>query len=286
MDSGWQPYQDPLMGRPAQLNAGLAAHPQQLPSKYGQPPQSQAPVGYTYESFQTPGKAPSAGPNSKPVSMASSPTATPRTRDYVTDADTTMEDADPYNRAKYSSRQPQHTRASSQFLSQAEESSAARRYSPMNVLSPPMSYPTSPGKSQGYGYSPSAQSRRSPARNEYASPPQGYQSPPCKFSHDSQTKRLLADHHSFNPPPTTSPASVDRSQPRPILPTVSIIAHGRCVWFRNPIPTLRLPAVADAWPRPCTEVSKDQVRAGAPAPDAYPACIPTCQPRGRLHQRE
>ncbi|KAJ5225429.1 hypothetical protein N7468_006654 [Penicillium chermesinum] len=183
MDPGWQPQQDPLMGRPAALNAGVAAHSQRLPSKYGQPPQSQAPVGYTYETFQTPGKAPP-GPNSK--SMASSPTATPRTRDYVTDADTAMEDADPYNRAKYSSRQTQHSRASSQFLSQAEESSAARRYSPMNVLSPPMSYPTSPGKPQGYGYSPSGQSRRSPARNEYASPPQGYQSPPSS----NRTPRL------------------------------------------------------------------------------------------------
>ncbi|KAJ5273497.1 hypothetical protein N7478_008622 [Penicillium angulare] len=183
MDPGWQPYQDPLMGRPAQFNSGLAAHPQQLGSKYGQPPQSQPPVGYTYETFQTPGttsKAPSTGPNSKPVSMASSPTATPRTRDYVTDADTTMEDADPYNRAKYPSRPNHHSRASSQFLNQAEESSAARRYSPMNVLSPPMSYPTSPGK-QGSYFSPSAQSqsRRSPGRaGEYSSPPQGYQSPP------------------------------------------------------------------------------------------------------------
>lgn len=177
------------MGRPTQFNTGLASHPQQLASKYGQPPQSQPPVpGYTYETFQTPGttsKSPSAGPNSKPVSMASSPTATSRSRDYVTDADATMEDADPYNRAKYPSRPNNHNRASSQFLSQAEESSAARRYSPMNVLSPPMSYPTSPGKSQqGYSFPPSApgQTRRSPARSaDYASPPQGYQSPPCKF---------------------------------------------------------------------------------------------------------
>lgn len=186
MDSGWQSYQDPLMGRPAQFNSGLAPHPQQLASKYGQPAQSRPPVGYTYETFQTPGtasKSPSAGPNSKPVSMASSPTATPRNRDYVTDADTTMEDADPYNRAKYPSRPSNHTRASSQFLAQAEESSAARRYSPMNVLSPPMSYPTSPGKSQGYGFEPMTpgQSRRSPARMaDYSSPPQVFQSPPCK----------------------------------------------------------------------------------------------------------
>lgn len=173
------------MDRPTQFNAALASHPQQLASKYGQPPQSQAPVGYTYETFQTPStasKTPSAGPNSKPVSMASSPTATPRIRDYVTDADTTMEDADPYNRAKYPARPNNHSRASSQFLAQAEESSAARRYSPMNVLSPPMSYPTSPGKPQGYGFPPTTpgQSRRSPARTDYSSPPQGYQSPPCE----------------------------------------------------------------------------------------------------------
>ncbi|KAJ5142942.1 uncharacterized protein N7515_001729 [Penicillium bovifimosum] len=183
MDPGWQPYQDPMMGHPPQFNTALASHPQQLTSKYGQPPQSQPPAGYTYEPFQTPStapKAPSTGTNSKTVSMASSPTATPRTRDYVTDADTTMEDADPYNRAKYPSR-PNHNRASSQFLNQAEESSAARRYSPGNVLSPPMSYPTSPGKSQGtYGFpsAPQIASRRSPSKPEYASPPQGYHSPP------------------------------------------------------------------------------------------------------------
>lgn len=172
------------MGRPTQFNPGLASHPQQ---KYNQPSQSQAPVGYTYETFQSPGnvaKSPSAGLNSKSVPMSSSPTATPRNRDYVTDADTTMEDADPYNRAKYPSRPNDHSRASSQFLAQAEESSAARRYSPMNVLSPPMSYPTSPGKSQAYSFAPTTpgQSRRSPTRTaDYSSPSQGYQSPPCKY---------------------------------------------------------------------------------------------------------
>lgn len=175
------------MGQPAQFISGLASHPQQLGTKYGQPPaQTQPPVGYTYETFQTPGtssKPSSAHPSSKPVSMASSPSGTPRSRDYVTDADTTMEDADPYNRAKYQSRPAHHNRASSQFLNQAEESSAARRYSPMNVLSPPMSYPTSPGKPQGSFGSPAApgQTRRSPARAaDYASPPQGYQSSPCE----------------------------------------------------------------------------------------------------------
>ncbi|KAL5355936.1 kinase-like domain-containing protein [Aspergillus floccosus] len=184
MDSQWQPYQDHMMGgRPVQQ---FNHAPPQLPSKYGaQPQQAQPPVGYTYETFQSPAIAPqppSLGTNSKSVSMASSPAATPRSRDYVTDADTTMEDADPYNRAKYSTKPNQHSRPSSQFFPQ-EESSAARRYSPMNVLSPSMPYnPTSPGKSQPpYAFPPGPnQSRRSPTRApNYASPPQQYQSPPA-----------------------------------------------------------------------------------------------------------
>lgn len=172
------------MGRPAQFNNG---YPQQMAPKYaGQPPQSQPPLGYTYETFQTPGiatTAPSVGSNSKAVSMASSPAATPRSRDYVTDPDTTMDDADPYNRAKYPTRSNHHSRASAQFFPN-EESSAARRYSPMNVLSPSMPYNSSPGKSQNpyaFATSPTA-SRKSPTRAlNYSSPPQSYHSPPCKF---------------------------------------------------------------------------------------------------------
>ncbi|KAJ5373855.1 hypothetical protein N7517_005861 [Penicillium concentricum] len=242
MDPGWQPYQDPLMGHPAQFNTGLASHPQQA-SKYGQPPQSQPPVGYTYETFQTPGttsKAPSAGSTSKTVSKNSSPTATPRTRDYVTDADTTMEDADPYNRAKYPSR-PNHNRASSQFLNQAEESSAARRYSPGNVLSPPMSYPTSPGKSQGsYGFpsAPQSASRRSPARPEYASPPQGYQSPPS-----NRPPRLPP----FNPATSaqTSFGPGSRSPRSGSLPSQPPLAPGR-----GPVPKFqKIQSVQELQPR-------------------------------------
>jgi dual specificity protein kinase YAK1 len=187
MDSQWQAYQDPLMGHPAQFNNGLTSNPQQLASKYGaQPQHSQPPVGYTYEPFQSPGttaKPSSIGANSRTVSMASSPAATPRSRDYVTDADTTMEDADPYNRAKYSTRPTHHSRPSSQYFP-SEESSAARRYSPMNVLSPSMSFNASPGKSHNsYAFPPGPnQPRRSPTRGStYASPPQAFQSPPCEY---------------------------------------------------------------------------------------------------------
>ncbi|KAJ5895273.1 hypothetical protein N7495_006964 [Penicillium taxi] len=211
MDPGWQPYQDPLIGRPAQYT-GLTSHP---PAKYSQPQQSQPPVGYTYETFQTPNtnsKPPSTGPHSKPVSMASSPTGAPRNRDYIADIDTNMEDADPFNRAKYLARPNNANRPSSQFLSQAEESSAARRYSPKNVLSPPMSYPTSPGKSQGsYGFpsSASGQVRRSPVRTaEYSSPPQGFQTPPSNRAPrlpPLQSTDLSSDQ--FYPPSASSQMS-------------------------------------------------------------------------------
>lgn len=182
MDPQWQAYQDFSVGRPAQFGNGLTSHPQQ-PKYGGQPQHAKPPVGYTYESFQTPvavTNPPSGGSNSKPVSMASSPVATPRSRDYVTDADTTMEDADPYNRAKYSTKSNHHSRPSSQYLPN-EESSAARRYSPMNVLSPSMPYSSSPGKAQNSYAFPVRQgnSQWSPTRtSNYTSPPQAYQSPP------------------------------------------------------------------------------------------------------------
>lgn len=191
MDQQWQQYSDPSHGRPGQFNNGHATHSQPVPKYGGGQPQAQPPlpIGYTYESYQTPGapgKAPSTASNSKTMSMASTPSAS-GTRDYTADPDTFMEDADPYNRAKYPTKQGHHSRASSQYLANAnEESSAARRYSPMNVLSPSLPYNNnsgSPNKTQSmYGFPPSGStsSRQSPTRtNNYSSPPQqAYQSPP------------------------------------------------------------------------------------------------------------
>ncbi|PLN76932.1 dual-specificity tyrosine-phosphorylation regulated kinase [Aspergillus taichungensis] len=179
MDSQWHPYQDPLMGRPAQFN--------NVPPKYGQPQQhSQPPVGYTYEPFQTPAmasKPPSLSSSSKTMSLASSPAATPRHRDYGAEPDAAMEDADPYNRSKYPTRPHHQSRPSAHYFP-TEESSAARRYSPMNAAPPAaVPYSVSPGKSQNaYAFPPgpntSQPSRRSPTRTNYASPPLAYQSPP------------------------------------------------------------------------------------------------------------
>lgn len=185
MDSQWQSYGDLSSGHPVHHDASTSQNPYRLNTKYNGQQQAQAPAGYTYESYQSPitaAQASSAGSNSKSVSMASSPAATPHTRDYFTDADTPMEDADPYNRAKYSSKLNHSTRPSSQYMP-TEESSAARRYSPMNIMSPTLPYSSSPTKSgqNPFNAPPSgpSSSRQSPTRNSvYASPPQGYQSPP------------------------------------------------------------------------------------------------------------
>lgn len=188
-----------MAGRPAQQQPfnttnGLTA----TPSKYAAqpPPPSQPPMGYTYEAFQTPSiptRAPSMSSAARPMSLAPSPSTPSRSRDYVTDADTTMEDADPYNRAKYSVKTNHYARPSSQYFP-TEESTAARRYSPKNALSPSAPYnanSTSPTKSHNsYAFPPGPNSNhhfnhhhnRSPTRgSNYTSPPQSYQSPPCKW---------------------------------------------------------------------------------------------------------
>lgn len=214
MDPQW-PYQDPLMaGRSAQQQPfnnnttttttnGLTS----TPSKYAAqpPPPSQPPMGYTYEAFQTPSiptRAPSMGSAARPTSLAPSPSTPSRSRDsYISDADTTMEDADPYNRAKYSVKTNHYARPSSQYFP-TEESTAARRYSPKNALSPSAApynahlnnSSTSPSKSHhSYAFPPGPtsnsshhfnhHSNRSPTRvPNYTSPPQSYQSPPCEWT--------------------------------------------------------------------------------------------------------
>lgn len=214
MDPQW-PYQDPLMaGRSAQQqpfnnnnNTTTTNGLTSTPSKYAAqpPPPSQPPMGYTYEAFQTPSiptRAPSMGSAARPTSLAPSPSTPSRSRDsYISDADTTMEDADPYNRAKYSVKTNHYARPSSQYFP-TEESTAARRYSPKNALSPSAApynahlnnSSTSPSKSHhSYAFPPGPtsnsshhfnnHSNRSPTRvPNYTSPPQSYQSPPCEWT--------------------------------------------------------------------------------------------------------
>lgn len=181
MESQWQSY-DHSSGH---HDNSTSQNPYRQNANYNGQPSAQAPAGYTYESYQSPitaVQATAGGSGAKSLSMAVSPAAAPHSRDYFTDADTPMEDADPYNRAKYSSRLNQTTRPSSQYMP-TEESSAARRYSPMNIMSPTLPYASSPTKPGQNPFNASSSgpssSRQSPTRaSVYASPPQGYQSPP------------------------------------------------------------------------------------------------------------
>lgn len=170
MDNQWQPYSESNMNRPGRYAQGNQNAPQgrdfSAPSQQPQPP-----MGYTYENYQTPSTA------SNNVSMVSTPAATPHTREHGSDTDVPMEDADPYNRMKYPSRPAHQHRNSAQYLSQ-EESAAARRYSPMNMLSPSAPYASSPKQQSQSSYSYTKQGQnpnQSPTRqNSYSSPPQQY----------------------------------------------------------------------------------------------------------------
>jgi dual specificity protein kinase YAK1 len=98
------------------------------------------------------------------------------------DGDVAMEDADPY-KPKHA-RPPTHQRIGSNV--QQEESSAARRYSPMN-LSPSSPYGATPQQQMhsGFGnYTPQGSSRTSPTRsNSFMSPNSNayYSTPPSKL---------------------------------------------------------------------------------------------------------
>jgi dual specificity protein kinase YAK1 len=91
------------------------------------------------------------------------------------DGDVSMEDADPY-KPKQGSRTA-HQRLPSNV--QLDDSSAARRYSPMN-LSPSSPFTATTQQSTYGGYTPQTSSRTSPTRaSSYMSPSSSYyQSPP------------------------------------------------------------------------------------------------------------
>lgn len=169
MDQNWQPYTD--------VAAAKGRYPQTMGQQTANgSAQHQPQSGYTYEAYHS--------ISSQPQSMAVSPIGTPRTRAYSGDGDVAMEDADPYNRMKYPSRPTHSQRPSAQHLGQ-EDSSAARRYSPMTALSPSSPYaPSSQQSSQSpYGHYPSqsTSARQSPTRsNHYSTPSQSYYSIPSE----------------------------------------------------------------------------------------------------------
>ena len=177
MDQQWQAYSD-SRGRYPQ--AASQQHPRQMNN--GSIHQLTPHSGYSHETYQT------LSVPSHPQSMAASPIGTPRARTYNGDGDVAMEDADPYNRLKYPSRPNHQHRASAPYLPD-EDSSAARRYSPMKALSPLNHYPQTPQQLNPgtFGaYNPANTSaRQSPTRsNAYSTPTQSYYPSPgtCSFA--------------------------------------------------------------------------------------------------------
>ena len=155
--------------------------PQQQAREFnGTTQQHQPPAGFSYEAYQATPDA------SHSHSMATSPAATPHAREYNGDGDITMEDADPYNRLKYSSRPNHQHRISGQYLL-SEESSAGRRYSPMHTLSPSSPYAASPqpaGHANYATYNPQTYpTRQSPTRpSQYQPQSQSYYTSPCRLT--------------------------------------------------------------------------------------------------------
>ncbi|KAI9852230.1 MAG: dual specificity protein kinase yak1, partial [Pleopsidium flavum] len=165
MEQQWPSYSDMSPSRQTRYSQGAHATPQQQAREFnGAAQQHQPPAGFSYEAYQAPLNT------SHPHSMATSPSGTPHARKYNGDGDIPMEDADPYNRMKYTSRPNQQHRISGQYLSQ-EESSAARRYSPMHTLSPSSPYAASPQQAAYGSYTQQTYpSRQSPTRpNPYTS---------------------------------------------------------------------------------------------------------------------
>lgn len=181
MDQPWSPYVDSSVSN---------RQPRYAPHALATPQHSQrdpnAPATAKQETFTSPIMP------SRTASMALASPAGPQGRisEYNGDGDgdVPMEDADPYNKPKYTSRANHQHRHSQQFVQQ-EESAAARRYSPMN-LSPTSPYGASPQQSQNTytSFTPQTQSnRQSPTRsNPYISPPQSYYSPPASRPHAPQ----------------------------------------------------------------------------------------------------
>ena len=178
MDQQWQAYSE-MAGRQARYSHTTSQQQQQSSEINNGAAQHHPPhSGLGYDSYQTPSVP------SHAQSMAASPIGTPRARVFSGDGDVAMEDADPYNRMKYPSRPTHSHRSSTQYVPH-EDSSAARRYSPMKTGTPSSHYSATPQQSGQGSYSqymsPNTSARQSPTRSQhYSTPPQSYYSTPSK----------------------------------------------------------------------------------------------------------
>ena len=177
MNQDWQSSGSSSMNHTERFGSGFQSAPLQAGRGTNGQYQQQQSSAYNYEAY------PSGPSASNGLSMASTPSATPQSNDYSTEADVPMEDADPYNRSKYPSR-PIHQRGSSTSQLAYQGSSAAQRYSPMDMLSPSGAHAASPKSQSQNSFSYHAQtpgSRQSPPRQQYyPGAAQHYQDSPSK----------------------------------------------------------------------------------------------------------
>jgi len=169
MEQRWSPYPD---GQSDDRQARYGSNPLNSPRQQ----QDRNGSAVRYDAFASPILP------SQPASTTPNTFVPQSSRQLQADVegDLPMEDADPFNKQKYEYpiRANQRSRPTSQYLVQ-EESSAARRYSPMN-LSPttPSSTTHSSGPQNHFtSYTPTSQSsRQSPIRPQIYGGSQSYQS--------------------------------------------------------------------------------------------------------------
>ncbi|KAF2244118.1 kinase-like protein [Trematosphaeria pertusa] len=204
MDQQWTTYSEPPA---ASRQARYAPHNMTTPQQHQRDPNLPPQIK------QDPYASPAAPSRTNSMALASPGGPHTRGPEYNDgDGDVPMEDADPY-KPKYGTTRPNHQhRHSQQFLQQVqqEESTAARRYSPMN-LSPtsPYSGSTQQGGQNYTSFSPQTQgsNRQSPTRNNpYISPPNSYYSPPTSRPHAPQLPPIQSNMspESFYPQSATA----------------------------------------------------------------------------------
>ena len=186
MDQQWTAYSEA---------SGATRQARYAPHSMASPPHGQRDAVAPTQVKQDAYASPTAPTRQSSLPIQQPGTATSRGPDYNDgDGDIAMEDADPYKPKYNSMSRPSHQHRHSQQFLQQEESTAARRYSPMN-LSPqmPFAVATQQGAQNYTSFSPQqaqaqaqAQSnRQSPTRtNPYMSPTNNYYSPPCTFRHN------------------------------------------------------------------------------------------------------
>ncbi|KAI3337167.1 kinase-like protein [Xylariaceae sp. AK1471] len=155
----WQGYQD-ATGAPRRYNGTNQMTPTREYSQ--QPGQVQPPASFKYDQYQPTMNSHSA------QSSAASPITTPQVRDGS--GDVSMQDVhDPYGAMKYPMRPHHQSHLSGgrqpNLHSPSEPSTAAQRYSPMEVLSPTSPYGSKSTSNQGQ-FSTHSQ-RQSPTRADY-----------------------------------------------------------------------------------------------------------------------